>query len=345
MKKILEEIAEALATEAGGFTLWIGAGASIALTNRATPTWSGLVSAVAAAHGAKSFGLTGDFPSDLENLSQSITHQIFRKELRQRLIEPIVKSISIDNAVCQALIGARASTIVSFNLEFFSSFPLTSMKCGAQFVARTFRERSAYSMDLEPKAGGGVVSAPIYFPHGLLDYGAIVMTKSEYDRHQGSLAVSTAVHLAIGGDLVILGMSLGDAYLRDSILQSRRWLRNIYWLGDKFDYLEWARVANVTLVPAPHDTVWSILSEAVLANDSSGKMKGWIPKLRDELPEYYEDMREWTSKYTTSLHDFGAKLASTPEATSDHVTTFASHCIDIGIDVPSEILADPRYLL
>jgi hypothetical protein len=254
-------------------------------------------------------------------------------------------SVSLDNAVCQALIGARASTIVSFNLEFFSAFPLVSMKCGSNFVARTFRERSVYSLDVKPNAGGGVMSAPIYFPHGLLDFGSIVMTKSEYDRHQGSLAVTTAVHLAIGGDLVILGMSLGDVYLRDAILQNRRWIRNIYWLAEQFDHLEWARVANVTLVTAPNDSVWTTLSDAVLANDDSGKMAGWLPKLRDQLPATYNEMKRWPEKTKTALHDFGQQLASSAEASAEHVTLFASHCIDIGIEVPAEVLADARCML
>jgi len=46
---------------------------------------------------------------------------------------------------------------------------------------------------------------------------------SGYDRE---MLIDFGLYLAIGRELVILGMSLGNGYLRDSILQGRRWLRN-----------------------------------------------------------------------------------------------------------------------
>jgi hypothetical protein len=65
-------------------------------------------------------------------------------------------------------------------------------------------------------------------PHGLLDIdGNRVITKSEYLAHGMSLAVGTAVNLCLGGDLLILGMSLDDVYLRDAILLHRRWIRDV----------------------------------------------------------------------------------------------------------------------
>ncbi len=46
----LRDLTAYLATTGGGYTLWIGAGASVALTSSATPTWGALVDQIASHH-------------------------------------------------------------------------------------------------------------------------------------------------------------------------------------------------------------------------------------------------------------------------------------------------------
>lgn len=57
------------------------------------------------------------------------------------------------------------------------------------------------------------------------------MTSSQYAALNGTLGLELAVHLAFDQSLLIVGMSLDDAYLRDQILRFRSHIRNIYWFG------------------------------------------------------------------------------------------------------------------
>src|SRR5262249_31874209 len=102
MHVTFEALCKELATCAGGFTLWLGAGAPIALTNGTTPGWSKLVSDIRAAYQlpeAKASSrpriraLRGDMPEQLEYLACQIRHAAFRKELRARLIDPIEPAV------------------------------------------------------------------------------------------------------------------------------------------------------------------------------------------------------------------------------------------------------------
>src|SRR5690606_25782001 len=120
----------------------------------------------------------------------------------------------------QALIGARSSTLVSFNVEELSALPFHAFSGGGKAVLRTFRDRK--DLGFKSTMEGGPVGRPIYFPHGTLTMGNLVITQSEYDKFHASATMESAVHLCMGGDLVILGMSLSDSYLRQALLRHRR---------------------------------------------------------------------------------------------------------------------------
>jgi hypothetical protein len=341
------DFAKRIAFDRGGFTLWIGAGASIAATRGKTPGWKALIDELSADYACGPMATANvDMPAKLEELSQRIGHKDLRKELRRRLIVEFESaSLDLEVLISQAMIGARASALVSFNIEYLSALPFHYARDGVSFVGRTFRERSPFSGQLVIDTQPGIVFPPVYFPHGLLDLGNVVMTKSEYDKHLGSLAVTTAVHLAIGGDLVIIGMSLGDTYLRDALLQNRRWIREIYWLGSKNDFQEWSRVAEVTFVEAPIDKVWQSLGRAILLADHTGKLQEVDKKMRaDVIGEMKTKVLE-RQDILEKLLQHARYLVGIPEATDTKITEFAEFCIAAGFDVPDIVLNDPRCCL
>jgi hypothetical protein len=216
-----------LAHDGGGFTLWVGAGAAIAASAGRSPGWQALVDSIASSAGIPApAGEGNDYPSRLELLSSAVEHARFRKELRIRLMTNVpATSVDIDNAMHQATIATRAGALVSFNIDLVSGFLLSLLGGGTTFVPRTLRERSDFAINITASTNPGTVGKPVYFPHGLLLEGNVVITRSEYDRHVGSLAMTTAVHLCIGTDLVIVGTSLDDRYLRDAVLPTcaRSW--------------------------------------------------------------------------------------------------------------------------
>jgi len=234
MKELsFDKLCELLATSRGGYTLWIGAGAAKALCPKA-PTWRELSEGIRGKAGAPPEEWKGwEFPRQLEWLASKLGHQVFRAELRKALVEPMVtQPLDEDVIRAQAMIGLRAGPIVSFNVEMVSSFAFASAHGGC-FIARPYQSRWQHSVGTNSVPG--LAGLPVFFPHGLLDvYGECVITQSEYDRHEMSLAFRTAVGLCLGGDLLILGMSLSDPYLRRGILENRRWIRDVFWVASDF---------------------------------------------------------------------------------------------------------------
>jgi len=169
----------------------------------------------------------------------------------------------------QAVIGSRASAVVSFNVEEVTSIPFILFKGGGQLCRRLFRERVAYEPYEQAPIDPGPTAFPVFFPHGLLSEGQVVLTQSEYDRLQAGVAMDTAVHIALGSHLVILGMSLDDSYLRHALLKHRRWLGDIFWFDASFRHSEWARVAHVTTVEIDHAKFWGELANAILSADGT----------------------------------------------------------------------------
>lgn len=336
-RQSFDQLCDYLANDGGGFTLWCGAGASVAATRGALPTWNKLASTL----GETEVDCDGDFPDRLERLSQTLGHRCFRKHLRNELIDRVGAEVfDHENLLQQAVIGARAGALVSFNIELFSATALTLLRAGQSFVPRTFRPQRTSSVKPIVTTDPGLISSPVYFPHGLLLEGNVVLTRSEYDRHVGSVAMTTAVHLCIGGDLVVVGMSLADAYLRDALLQNRAWLRNIFWIGETetFQFREWARVAEVTCVDVPNGEVWSRLARAILAADDGGTLTQWATARRDELPSFVDSLIQHQADFSMRLGDKSRELLS-ENHNEDVLQAFAQYCVDTGHDVPVELAA------
>lgn len=333
--RTFDELCDLLAGDGGGFTLWNGAGASVAATRGALPTWNALTEAMGETE------RSGDFPDRLERLSQNLGHARFRKQLRAELVAKArAEAFDHENLLQQAIIGARAGALVSFNVEFFAASALTLLRGGESFLPRTFRQHSSLSVTPMFSSHPGLISSPVYFPHGLLLQGNVVLTRSEYDRHVGSVAMTTAVHLCIGGDLVILGMSLADGYLRQALLMNRPWIRRVFWVGEvaTFQFREWARVADVACIDVPNPAVWTQLADAILRKDASGTLTRWAAARRDLLPTFVDNLVQHQSAFAARLDEKAQELLAA-NADRDALLAFTEFCEDTGHDVPLDLAA------
>lgn len=343
------ELCEYLGSTGGGYTLWIGAGASIAATGGSSPSWATLADELAIEAEGTGKGVRParwdalDLPDKLEWISGKLSHGKFRSRLRDLLVKPVVdQPLDIEVCLDHATIGARASTVVSFNIELMTSLYFAAGAGGA-FISRTYLPPGEYvAANMNASAGG--VGRTVYFPHGLLDtQGNCVMTRSEYDRLGASLAASTAVNLCLGGDLLILGMSLGDSYLRDAILKGRQWIRNVYWVNEEFPFVEWARVAKVTCIEAEHSAVWTGIASAAISADTDGALAKSREVLRTLMPARIVEFARQVRGMQTYMTAVGARVCEIAAADAGYLERFADHCIDLGLDVPDVILNDSRW--
>lgn len=278
-----DHAAQLLATSRGGFTIWLGAGVSQAITRGKTPGWGELVRSLVPP-GNSAIAVGADLPGQLEAISELIGHQRFRRALRERLMVPLSpENIDIDVCAHMAVIGSRASAFVSFNLEELTAIPFVTTRGTGTYCTRVFAQQLEYEHRLSGPKEPGPFTIPVYFPHGLLSQGRVTLTRSEYDQLQAGVAMMTAINVALGGTLVILGMSLDDDYLRSEISRHRPWFQDIFWFNKEFHHTEWARVAHVTTVEVAHQILWPGLADAFVSNDTSGRLSALRQGLNDQL--------------------------------------------------------------
>jgi hypothetical protein len=283
-----------------------------------------------------------DYPTKLDWVCGMRGHAAFRKALRSSVIEPM-NSARIDEEIvrCMAIIGLRAGALVSFNIEPVSAVPFAG---GGSFVIRSYR--SEHEPFLRPWTNGGVTSKPVYFVHGLLDEGECVITKSEYAAHQMSLAVGTAVNLCLGGDLVILGMSLDDDYLRDAILKQRRWIRDVFWVTNSSKHAAWARVAKVHRISARYESLWTGIAAAHLTHDESGELRmlcGGPKGACERAVRAVARVQQFSAEVERELARAGTRILADKKYPPRGFAMFKRQCEDLGYDIPPEVVADPRY--
>src|SRR4051812_44918488 len=112
------ELCKLLATDAGGDTLWGGAGSAGAGVGQEVmlPTWFELTDSLLKKAGTETplHWSALEMPDRLEFLSDQLGHVAFRKELRDRLLIPMQKGLDWHTAVQQAMTGSRASAVVCF---------------------------------------------------------------------------------------------------------------------------------------------------------------------------------------------------------------------------------------
>lgn len=335
-----------LATTHGGYTVWLGAGAAMALTKGGAPSWTKLVDDLTIGHRRPQNWDSVDYPSKLDWVSSELGHAAFRKALRTSLVGAMLTApIDEEVAKSMAVIGARAGAIVSFNIEMLSSLPMAISR-GGSFIFRSYRRPESESF-MKPMTDGGMTCSPVFLPHGLLDMeGNCVITKSEYLAHGMSLAVGTAVNACLGGDLLILGMSLDDGYLREAILEHRRWIRDVFWVTNSRSHAEWARVAKVHRVAATYEQTWTGIAKAHLAHDSHQELraacageKGFFARAIRGIPK----AREYIGEFENIVRKAADDLLEGAHYAPRNFATYARQCEDLGFDVPEAIRADARF--
>jgi hypothetical protein len=115
--------------------------------------------------------------------------------------------------------------------------------------------------------GAGYPPLNVIHPHGAIDAsGRCVMTHEEYRLLNGTLGLENAVHSCLEDNVLIVGMSLGDEYLRAQLEKFRRQIREIFWVrlqGDEQDpkVLGWAKANGVQIVvcDTPQE-IWGMFS-------------------------------------------------------------------------------------
>jgi len=327
-----------LATEAGGYTLWVGAGAAKAVAS--VPTWAELTDGLLAesTSATPEHWSTLEMPGRLEYLSNELGHARFRMRLRERLLVPMCQPpFDWATAVHQAMIGSRASAVVCFNLDRISGM-LFGMGHGGNVAIRTYLPPRRQIVRVEVPTQTGLMSCPVYFPHGLIDEGNCVMTASEYVLHRMTMAAQISVSLCLGGDLLVLGMSLADRYLRDALIEHRAFIRDVYWVTNSDTYRSWARTAGVTIVRAGHCELWPALATTIAESDPELKQRRDIlwKRLRPGVESVQSAQLQFPDKFVRAMTErLDMLIATTPDAAAEVARVFE----DLGLQVPQAITA------
>jgi len=134
-----------------------------------------------------------------------------------------------------ALFGALSNSVVNFNVESVSSRLIAAASPYALKVFHPPTEGTSGFRQYEGKfdrRAAGDVPLNIFHPHGAIDVGGrCVMTSEEYRSLDGTLGLELAVHSCFGENVLILGMSLDDDYLRRQLVNFRNQIRRIIWVS------------------------------------------------------------------------------------------------------------------
>jgi hypothetical protein len=193
----------------------------------------------------------------------------FRSFLRQRYYTRLCEAILVEADLALeggdyipahlraiANLGQIANPIISFNIE-----PLSSVLIGraAGPIRLMVQKPSGKPVQTWRESGetGGRFQRLVYHPHGLATRES-VMTATQYRTNRQTLAFGLAIHAAFGNSLVIVGMSLDDAYLRRHIERFRASIDSIYWFNSGFSskLLSWAAGLDINCVTSQWDAFW-----------------------------------------------------------------------------------------
>ena len=279
----------------GHCCLWVGAGIAVHIGgpgSTGVPSWLELVDALEREAAVQPPpGLT-DFPPRLDMVLTKIGRVSFQRELRQRILTPLARSIvdvwrttrktPPDVIVALAHLGTLANPIVNFNIETISSQALVAGS--GPWYPVVFRPPVADAVTdpiLSRQFGDGKRhQRRVYHPHGAIDMSGIcVMTEREYRSMDATLAFQLAVHAAFGLDLVIVGMSLEDRYLRIQLEQFRHQIESVTWLVSSTPseaLAEWAYRAQVSVVKVSWPDFWSEVVKQLPGPEEPNLAYEWI---------------------------------------------------------------------
>lgn len=267
-----------------GFCLWLGAGVSLQLssgTNVKVPLWSKLVEQLESEIDLdKTSTDCLSLPERLNLVLGNLGRHDFQRRLRMMLAVPVAKAAIChlekwieDGEIPQildqlALFGALSTSVVSFNVESVSSRLVAAASPYALKVFHPPMEGTSgfrHWQGKHDRRATGEVPLGILHPHGAVDIGGrCVMTSEEYRALNGTLGLELAVHSCFGDNILILGMSLEDEYLRRQLVMFRGQIRSIYWIrieGGRDESDAWAAANGIRVMRfSNYSEIWNMFT-------------------------------------------------------------------------------------
>lgn len=276
-----------------GYCLWVGAGVTKHLTQKA-PLWNDLVNQLEESANLPS-NPRASFTERLEAVQKEIGRDSFQKQLRTNLFTPIADGvIELANnhshpftvPLCARQIsslGMMATSIVNFNFEPITSILFTHLDENFRIKALQPSDPRAVlaNASIRFKNTKDRAYRSIYHPHGNLDiYGLCVATTSDYTNLEKTLAYQLACHQAFEETLVIVGMSLEDAYLRQQITTFKSWISKIIWFVKKDslskEIKEWVALNSITTVDVSNwEKFWELIEQKLPSPSKESSLHTW----------------------------------------------------------------------
>lgn len=288
-----DALAEKLAAlGTSGFCLWTGAGLGMqigAVAGETIPSWEMLVEDVERECGMENAYADLPFAERLEIARRYFGLHEFQRELRLRCLIPTARAIIflIEQWIAErevpplldqlTLLGSLASSVVNFNIESVSSRVIAA---AAPLRLKAFHPPVEGSSGIHRhffsarKLASGEVFLNVFHPHGAIDVsGRSVLTSRDYNSLSGTLGLQIAIHQAFMENVLIIGMSLEDSYLREQIAQFRPQMRDVYWIrggNGPARHSAWAHANDITEVfIADFAEHWSLFSRFAIADEAA----------------------------------------------------------------------------
>jgi hypothetical protein len=241
-----------------GYCLWVGAGIPLQLSGKSDirpPQWSQLVEELEKISGINSFDerIACEYPERLGVALNKMGRYPFAQFIRIVILEKLATAI-LNNAkqslntnpkdlpaefIQIAVLGNLANPIVNFNVETLSSISLA----GIPDVEHSLKIFKIPDVDDDFSQGDfdGIETISykrqVLHPHGAINaYGRCVLGAAEYASLEGTLALKLATHAAFQSNLVIVGMSLNDHYLREQLAEFRQQINKIIWFMSESEH-------------------------------------------------------------------------------------------------------------
>lgn len=262
--------------------VWVGAGATSQLAS-VVIDWNKLVTdAESEARITPNSG--SDYPTRLDASAKILGIDRFQKIIRKSVIDPlyhsIIKSIkerlanndfSVPENVRQlAAIGRFANTIINFNIEILTSIIIAEPQGPYRMRFFTAKEQIiSGKKQIRGFADSMLIYRNVLHPHGALEYsGPCIITATDYSDLKANLAFQLSIHHAFDDNLIIIGMSLEDQYLRDQISNFRDYLHGIYWVNSQraLDrHKDWIKNTRIEGIAVNWSDFWKQLEYATLS--------------------------------------------------------------------------------
>ena len=335
-----------------GYCLWVGNGVTAYLStigDDTVPMWSTLVKELGEDVGININEYQNiDYPTMLKIIKREMKHKKFQQMLREKIndklsssiMQSVKKSLSTSNLVpIQATrlgkLGMLANPIINFNVETMTSWAIASP--GGSFKMNVFNPPIPNSTNnlyvSASKTSKDKYCRHVYHPHGAIDfYGTCVMTSDEYLSLNGTLALQVAVHSSFLNNLVIVGMSLEDDYLRKQIEIFRPYIKNIYYFtsNDEEKMNKWAHINDIEIIHNEWDDFWEKIVEKLPTPPRLEILETW--KTITGLA--YDNFSG--GKYIADLIDFCKSKGDTDQDLVDQYLLGTNQGIKIGISTLNE---------